>query len=55
MWCNSSGIIALQCRNAGRVQIKDAFFIALADDTDAIIIDIRQIQPDQLTAADTAV
>ena len=40
---------------AGSSHVDDPFLVALADDADAVVIDICEIQSDQLRAADAAV
>ena len=40
---------------AGRTHVDDPFLVALADNADAVFVDVGQIQPDQLRAPDPAV
>lgn len=47
--------IAVDRPAAGRAHVDDPFLVALADNADAVFIDVCQIQPDQLRAPDPAV
>lgn len=41
--------------SAGRAKVDKALLVALADDPDAILVNVRQVQPHQLAAPDAAV
>ena len=49
------GKVSVDCLTAGCTKIDDPFLIALTDNTNAVFIDICQIESNQLAATDTAI